>query len=145
MGLFRKGTKAYSIFNIRCPRCHESDMFPTGSLSFNQPFEMKERCDKCHEDFFPEPGYYYGAMFLSYIFTAFFSIGFVLFFHWVLDWSTAASFGLLIAVLGIFFIYIFRVARALYINIHVSYDANAIEKGKSKANISSTASRYGNN
>ena len=144
MGIFRKGSKAYSIFNIKCPKCHESDMFPTGSLSFKEPFEMKERCDKCYEDFFPEPGYYYGAMFLSYIFTAFFSIGFVLFLHWVLGWSTTASFTALLVVLGIFFVYIFRLARALYINLHVHYDPNAIEKGKSKANQKSTASRFGN-
>ena len=141
--MFRKGSKAYSIFNIKCPRCHESDMFTTGTYSFSKPFEMKERCDRCNEDFFPEPGYYYGAMFLSYIFTAFFSIGFVLFFHWVLDWSTAASFGLLIFVLGVFFVYIFRLARALYINIHVHYSPTAIEDGQKQKGSSSAAAHYG--
>lgn len=141
--MFRKGSKAYSIFNIKCPRCHESDMFETGSYSFSKPFDMKERCDKCNEDFFPEPGYYYGAMFLSYIFTAFFSIGFVLFFHWVLDWSTAASFGLLILVLGVFFVYIFRLARALYINFHVHYSPNAIEEGQKRGGTSSAAAHFG--
>lgn len=143
MALFRKGHKAYSIFNVKCPRCHEADMFLTGSYSFDRPFEMKESCDKCHEDFFPEPGYYYGAMFLSYIFTAFFSMTLVLFLHWVLDWSTGASFAVLIAILLIFFVSIFRVARALYINIHVSYDPDAIENGAGKNSVS-TASRYGN-
>lgn len=141
--MFSKGSKAYSIFNIKCPRCHESDMFETSSFSFSKPFDMKERCDKCNEDFFPEPGYYYGAMFLSYIFTAFFSIGFVLFFHWVLDWSTAASFGLLILVLGIFFVYIFRLARALYINFHVHYSPTAIEDAKKRGAGSSAASHFG--
>lgn len=143
MGLFNKGSKAYSIFNIKCPKCHESDMFPTGSFSFNQPFKMKERCDKCYEDFFPEPGYYYGAMFVSYIFTAFFCIGFVLFVHWVLHWSTEVSFAILLAVLGIFFVYIFRLARAFYINLHVHYDPNAIEKGQHKINQQSSSSRFG--
>lgn len=141
--MFRKGSKAYSIFNIKCPRCHESDMFRTSSYSFSEPFEMKERCDQCNEDFFPEPGYYYGAMFLSYIFTAFFSIGFVLFFHWVLDWSTAASFALLIFVLGVFFVYIFRLARALYINLHVHYSPTAIDEAKGQTPGDSTAARFG--
>ena len=143
MALFRKGQKAYSIFNIKCPRCHESDMFPTSSYSFDRPFDMKERCDKCNEDFFPEPGYYYGAMFLSYIFTAWFSILFVLFLHWVLDWSTGASFAMLIFILLVFFVYIFRLARSLYINIFVSYDPQAIEKGKNKISSGSSASRFG--
>ena len=114
-----------------------------GRTNMTKPFEMKERCDKCNTDFFPEPGYYYGAMFLSYIFTGFFSIGFVLFFHWVLDWSTEASFGLLIAVLGLGFIYVFRVARAMYLNFHVHYDKDAIEKGKTKKGGKSLASHFG--
>jgi len=119
-------------------------MFPTGSFSFQEPFEMKERCDKCNLDFFPEPGYYYGAMFISYIFTGFFSIGFVLFVHWVLKWSTGASFAALIAIMAIFFVYIFRVARAAYINIHVSYDPKAIEKAATQqGETSSLSSRYG--
>jgi uncharacterized protein (DUF983 family) len=140
--MFKKGQKAYAVVNIKCPRCHEADMFETGSFSFNKPFDMKERCDKCGEDFFPEPGYYYGAMFLSYIFTGFFCIFFVLFFHWVLDWSTNASFALLIAVLGLGFVYIFRLARALYLGIHVSYDPQAAAKYQGSDN-KSTASHFG--
>lgn len=143
MAIFKKGQKAYSIFNIKCPRCHESDMFPTATFSFNQPFEMKERCDKCNEDFFPEPGYYYGAMFVSYIFTAWFSILFVLLLHWVFGWSTMASFATLIGVLSIFFVYVFRLARSMYININVNYDPNAIEKGKGKSGMQTAASHYG--
>ena len=143
MAFFRKGNKAYSIFHVKCPRCHEADMFPTGSYSFDRPFDMKERCDKCNEDFFPEPGYYYGAMFLSYIFTGWFSILLVLFLHWVLNWGTAASFATLIFILLVFFVYIFRVSRAMYINFHVSYDPNAIEKGLNKGDTQSSSSRYG--
>lgn len=142
--MFRKGSKVYSILGVKCPRCHQSDMFPTGPFSFNQPFDMKERCDKCDADFFPEPGYYYGAMFISYIFTGFFSIGFVLFVHWVLGWGTMASFAALIAILGIFFVYIFRVARAVFINLHVHYDPDAIAKyGGQSGGKASTASHYG--
>lgn len=143
MALFRKGQKAYSISNIKCPRCHEADMFRTGSFSFDQAFEMKERCDQCNEDFFPEPGYYYGAMFVSYIFTAWFSILFVLFLHWGLGWSTGASFALLIFIFLVFFVYIFRLARALWININVSYDPQALEKGNLSTSSGSSASHYG--
>ncbi|RME97436.1 MAG: DUF983 domain-containing protein [Bacteroidetes bacterium] len=136
--MLKKGQKAYAIFNLKCPRCHEADLFETGSLSFSRPFDMKERCDFCGEDFFPEPGFYYGAMFVSYIFTGFFCIFFVLFFHWVLDWSTEASFALLIAVLGLSFVYIFRLARSLYLGMHVKYDPKAkenkiVHEGKSTA------------
>lgn len=130
--MFRKGTKAYSIFNLTCPKCHEEYLFETGSFSFQKPFEMRDECPNCGQDFMPEPGFYYGAMFISYIITGWFSIGFVLFFHWVLDWSTAASFGLLIAISLIYFVYIFRLARSIWLNINYKYDPTKA-KGYTKA------------
>lgn len=141
--MFSKGSKLYSIFTQRCPRCHESKMFYTPTFSFKRPFDMKERCDVCDEDFFPEPGYYYGAMFVSYIFTAFFCIGFALFFHWGLGWSVEASFGLLITVLAILFVFIFRLARALYININVFYDPDAAKNVVMSGKKEGTGSTYG--
>ncbi len=128
MSLLNKGKKLYSIFNFKCPRCHEADMFKTRTFSFSKPFEMKERCDYCGEDFMPEPGFYYGAMFVSYIFTGWFCIGFDAFFHWGLGWTIEAAFGLLIAFCAFFFVYIFRLARAIWINLNVKYDPTKSRK-----------------
>ncbi len=121
-------SKLYATFALKCPRCHEGDLFPTPTFSFREPFDMNERCSVCNQDFVIEPGFYYGAMFISYIFTGWFSIGFVLFFHWVLDWSTLWSFALLLAVLAIFFVYIFRLARSVWIHLNVRYKPNAVRK-----------------
>lgn len=122
MAIFGKGSKAYSMFNLKCPKCHEGDLFPTGSFSLDKPFDMYDECPHCGQDYMPEPGFYYGAMFISYIFTGWFCILFVLFVHWVLDWSTAASFAALIAIMAIFFVYIFRLARSIWLNINYRYD-----------------------
>ena len=122
MGLLSKGSKAYSIGGLKCPQCQESDMFYTGSFSFKRSFDMKERCERCNLNYFPEPGFYYGAMFISYILMGWFCLGFVALFHWVLGWSINASFLLLIAFCTIFFVYIFRLARAIWININVKYN-----------------------
>lgn len=126
--MFKKGTKRYSIFNLKCPRCHEGEMFETGSYSFVKPFDMLERCPKCDLNYFPEPGYYYGAMFISYIWTGFFCLLFmgVLFFG--LDLDQNLCWGLLITFMTINFVYIFRVSRLMWININVKYDPNAVEK-----------------
>lgn len=111
-----------SMLAIKCPRCREGDMFPTGSFEFNEPFEMNKRCPNCNQNYYPEVGFYYGAMFISYIFTAFFSLGFVFFVHWVLEWSTFASFMALFVLMGIFFVYTFRFARSVWLHLNVSYD-----------------------
>jgi uncharacterized protein (DUF983 family) len=73
------------LFGMRCPRCRRGDLFPTGSFSFKQPFEQYEHCPKCGQDNFPEPGFYWGAMFLSYIGSGFFCLGFVMILHWVFN------------------------------------------------------------
>jgi len=132
MGLFKKGSKAYSIFNFKCPKCHEGDLYETPTFSFRRPFDMPDQCPYCGQNYNPEPGFYYGAMFVSYIFTAWFCMLFVMFFHWVLDWSIAASFGLLIAVCALFFVYIFRLARAIWLNITFRYDPTQAEMARAR-------------
>ena len=126
MGIIKKGSKAYSIFALKCPRCHEGEMFETGSWSFKKSFDMLERCPHCDLNYFPEPGYYYGAMFISYIWSGWFSLLFVAFFHWYVGWSIDAAFGLLLLFLAINFVYIFRVSRLMWLNINVKYNPKAI-------------------
>lgn len=109
------------LFGLRCPRCRRGDLFPTGSFSFKQPFEQYEYCPKCGQNYFPEPGFYYGAMFLSYIGSGFFCLGFVMILHWVLGLSLGTSFVALIAVVGLLFVWWFRFSRALYFYLVTPY------------------------
>ena len=48
---------------FRCPKCGEGKVFS----SF---FRMRDECAVCGLSFYPESGYYVGAMYLDYIFTA---------------------------------------------------------------------------
>lgn len=139
MAVFRKGSKLYSIFSFKCPKCHEGDLYETPTFSFKKPFDMPDHCPNCGQSYMPEPGFYYGAMFVSYIFTGWFCILFVMFFHWVLDWSIAASFALLIAVCAIFFVYIFRLARAIWINITVKYDPEINQLARQRKEVQADA------
>lgn len=127
MALFKKSSKAYSIFYLKCPRCHEGEMFETGSWSMKKSFDMHKRCPKCNLNYFPEPGYYYGAMFISYIWTGWFCLFFIAFFHWFLEWSQTVAFTLLGIFLAVNFVYIFRISRMMWININVKYDKDAIK------------------
>lgn len=128
MSILKKGSKSYSIFELKCPRCHEGDAFETGSWSFKKSFDMHQRCPQCNLNYFPEPGYYYGSMFISYIWMGWFCLFFVAFFHWYLHLSQSWAFGMLIAFLAVNFVYIFRISRMMWINMHVRFDPTAIEK-----------------
>ena len=83
---------------------------------------MPEKCPHCAQKYELEPGFYYGAMFISYLITAFacFFIWSIFHFGFGLDWLTAWA--AMVGIVAIFFVYIFRLARSLWIHINVSYD-----------------------
>jgi uncharacterized protein (DUF983 family) len=70
MSVFKKGTKAYSIFNNKCPYCQEGDFFISSNpYNLKKSGETYEKCKVCGEPFSKEPGFYYGAMYVSYAIT----------------------------------------------------------------------------
>ena len=46
-------------FQFRCPNCGQGRIF-------RSLFRMRERCDTCGLSYYPESGYYTGAMYLDY-------------------------------------------------------------------------------
>lgn len=86
---------------------------------------MNKNCPTCNQRFEPEPGFYFGAMFISYIFLAFFSLGItgllVFYFHFSVD----IAFAILIAILAIMFIWNLRFSRSIWIHLMIKYDKKA--------------------
>ena len=117
-----------SAVGHKCPRCRLGDLFETGSFSFSKPLEMPGNCPRCGQSYYPEPGFYYGAMFMSYIITSFFCLGVVGLCILVFDLSVNASFGILIGILAVTFVWFFRTARSVWIHMTVKYDPEAIER-----------------
>jgi hypothetical protein len=54
----------YSIITEKCPYCHKGDVFMNNKL-ISIP-QMNPHCNNCKADFTGEPGYFFGAMYLSY-------------------------------------------------------------------------------
>lgn len=50
----------------KCPRCREGDVFKYPLKQVLKFSEMHEDCPVCGATFSPEPGFYFGAMFVSY-------------------------------------------------------------------------------
>lgn len=117
-----------SIFALKCPRCREGDLFETPTFSYKKPIEMPKRCPVCQQSYLPEPGFWYGAMFISYIWVGWaclFFVGGGIFF---LDWSVNQAFLLLIIICAIFFFWIFRISRSIWFHIAVKYDPSFKKK-----------------
>ncbi len=121
MPLLKKDTWFWSAFNMKCPKCRKGDLFNTPTFSFQKPFEMPKRCSCCKQKYFLEPGFYYGAMFISYIMTGWFCLFVIGFLMMVLGLSVWSAFAWLIAICAILFVWIFRFSRSLWIHIRVKY------------------------
>lgn len=64
-----KGTKLYSILNFKCPYCHEGQFFKAHPYNLRRAGDLLERCPVCQRKYSIEPGFYYGAMYVSYAMT----------------------------------------------------------------------------
>ena len=54
-----------SVFSEKCPKCSNGYVFKQNVSILNLPV-MNESCSKCNYRFDREPGYFLGAMYISY-------------------------------------------------------------------------------
>ena len=54
-----------SIRGMHCPKCISTKLFKEPFV-LTKPLDMHEKCAFCNQDFEPEPGFYFGALFISY-------------------------------------------------------------------------------
>jgi len=115
-----------SIFRMTCPRCHHGSLF-VRPFRWRDPLKMHKHCEVCGQHFEPEPGFYYGAMFISYIFLAFFSLGFTLIAVFAFGLSVELTFALLIGILAVMFLWNLRFSRSIWIHLAVRHDPKAAQ------------------
>lgn len=105
-----------SIFKKKCPRCRKGDLFTT-PFSFSKPLDMPKQCQECGLIFEPEPGFYFGAMFLSYGIYAVTITPAALLLVLLGGWSVGGAMALVLAITFLTFIWMARLARSLWIHI----------------------------
>ena len=120
--MFKKGTKLYSIFNNKCPKCHEGDFYID-----KNPFHLKkllnihEKCSKCSLNYMLEPSFYHGAMYVSYGLSVATSI--ITFILCVLfGISLGISLIVVISALILLTPLMLKLSRIIYINMFVSFE-----------------------
>ncbi|MGV3540645.1 MAG: DUF983 domain-containing protein [Rufibacter sp.] len=113
----------YSLAKAKCPRCREGDMFPKATLYSTKFADMREYCTCCGQSFEPEPGFYYGAMYVSFALNVgLFLVTLFLLSLFVEEVTMGMLIGLiLVTSLGMLPVF-FRLARLLWVNIFVKYE-----------------------
>ncbi len=121
--MFNKGDKLYSIVGMKCPRCHEGELWRS-PLYKMKLYDMPENCPVCGLKYEQEPGFWYGAMYMAYTFSSGALLIVMLVTMLVLKWNLT---NILIAVgvtAVIGFSYNARLSRSAWLNMNVSYNPN---------------------
>ncbi|OZI06909.1 DUF983 domain-containing protein [Siphonobacter sp. BAB-5385] len=123
-------SKLYSIAFNKCPKCHQGDFFKT-KTSFQRHFdEIHHHCPHCNETLVPEPGFYWGALYVSYaLYVAWCLTAFVVY-TYVLKLDLDYFLVFLVPTLVLLMPWFFRLARRTWLNLFVDYDP---AKAKQKA------------
>ena len=128
----------YSLFLHKCPRCRHDDLFAYPIYKLGKLLKMKERCMSCGQTYHPEPGFYYGAMYVSY------AVQVALFAAVFAGWKILESFevvrgpeatDILLAVLIVLLPsmpWVFRFSRSLWIHFFIRHNPEAMERYEQK-------------
>ncbi len=57
-----------ALLALRCPRCHQGRLFTTSAFNLSQFANMPAQCPVCGQAFEPEPGFYFGSMYITFAF-----------------------------------------------------------------------------
>ena len=114
----RRGTALYSIVKCKCPKCQDGDLFKNKNpYALRQLFDMPDCCPVCGQDFRIEPGFYLGAMWVSYPVVIFLFILFVLLAHFIIGMHMVASLVSATALLILLCPLLIRYARAVFLHM----------------------------
>ena len=131
-----KGSKLYSIFNFKCPRCQEGDFFVTNPYNLKQSGNTHEKCPNCAQEYSPEPGFYFGAMYVGY------ALGVALF---VTIWASCNLFfdemnvwiqiSLVVGFSVVLTPLIYALSKIIWANFFIHYSKYAKQGGKETTHI----------
>ena len=118
-----KGTWKYSVLKSKCPRCNQGELWEKEN-SYTKGFDkMHIKCENCALIYEMEPGFWYGAMYISYAMGVFVTVGVVivlsLFTNLSIVLKLVTAFVFLIALVPI----LYRYSRNLWINVFIHFDS----------------------
>lgn len=127
--LLKKGSKLYSIFKNKCPRCHEGNFYEsTNFFEVKKLLKLYDNCTHCNLKYMMEPSFFYGAMFVNYALTVGISILTFLVSFLLFELSLLQSFIAIVVVLVLTVLHTIRLSRIIWINIFVKFNRNIVTK-----------------
>ena len=127
--LINKGNKLYSIIYNYCPRCQTDKFWPENNPYKNILINNAGNigcCKNCNLKYEIEPGFWYGAMYVSYGLIVFIAILlWLIMYVFMKDTDTFVQISVISFSLIILFPVVYFLSRLIWINIFISYKKNA--------------------
>jgi len=122
-------SKLHAMINARCPHCHEGRLFKYKWWNLLNFAQMHENCPHCDLRYEVEPGFFFGAMYISYAFTVgIMLIGGLIVFNFFND-PPAMGYVVPITIFSLVMVpFNFRTARVIFIHLFsgISYEQESI-------------------
>lgn len=113
-----------------CPRCREGKMFKYPSSRISKFAEMNENCPVCGLKFEVEPGFWYGAMFVSYANTILLLVVMGIGIFYLFNDPPTLYYILVITIVSILFVpFNFRISRSVFLHLFGFVKYRGIGKG----------------
>lgn len=111
-------SKFLAIFNARCPQCHEGRIFKNRWFQIFKFAETHENCPVCGVKYEVEPGFWFGAMYVSYAFTiGIMLVGALVIYHFFND-PPAEGYVIPIVTISLIMVpFNFRMSRVLFLHL----------------------------
>lgn len=121
--MIKKGSKLYSVFKMKCPKCHEGDFFISHPYDLKQAGDILEKCSSCGVKYTREPGFYYGAMYVSYgLMVALFVTLWVSFNLFIEEVDVFVQLFIIIAAFLIFTPYMYALSKIIWANLFIKFE-----------------------
>lgn len=91
-------------------------------FKLGSPLDMHVSCQICAQKFEPEPGFYFGAMFISYGLSIWLFVIIALITVFGFDWSINQTMVLILFLGALTYLKFLRFSRSMWIHIMIKYD-----------------------
>ena len=124
----KAGSKLYGMLFMKCPKCHEGDLFTNRNVyKLKGFFDMPEHCPSCQQKFELETGFFYGSMYLSYAITIALTIALWVGINFFTSISIVTFIVLDILMLLVSIPLVYKLSRSIWIAFFVKYDKDALK------------------
>lgn len=105
-----------SVLKEKCPNCEKGDIFESSGnpLLFRMP-KMHRKCSHCGYNFVQEPGYFFGAMYVSYALTIAEMIAILILGKFIFHLGNISIFFIIMVVALVSSTFNFRLSRTIWL------------------------------